>query len=84
MFSMALEDEFNGWKTASRIGKAKVDGDNGQFTDRLVRQTMTDNFRGAYTKAVRAEYGWKARPVNDGKPGRVFCRMIHIPAHPTA
>ena len=79
-----LQAALNGWKTASRIGKTKVDGDYGTYADRLVRQTMTDNFSGAYTKAVRAVYGWSARPVYDGQPGRAFCRMINIPTHPTA
>ena len=79
-----LQTALNGWKTAGRIGKTKIDGDYGSFVDRLVRQTITDNFRGAYTRAVKAEYGWRARPVNDGQPGRAFCRMLNIPAHPTA
>lgn len=79
-----LQTALNGWKTASRIGKTKIDGDYGPFADRLVRQTITDNFHGAYTKAVKAVYGWRARPVNDGVPGRAFCHMINIPAHPTA
>ena len=79
-----LQTALNGWKTSSRIGKTKIDGDYGQFADRLVRQTINDNFRGAYTKAVKAEYGWNARPVNDGQPGRAFCRMLNIPHHPTA
>ena len=79
-----LQTALNAWKTASRIGKTKVDGDYGAYADRLVRQTMTDNFRGAYAKAVRKIYGRTARPVNDGKPGRAFCQMLGIPAHPTA
>ena len=79
-----LQTALNGWKTAGRIGRTKIDGDYGPFADRLVRQTIADNFRGAYTKAVRAEYGWRARPVNDGEPGRAFCRMVNIPNHPTA
>lgn len=79
-----LQTALNGWRTAGRIGQAKIDGDYGPFVDRLVRQTMTDNFSGAYTKAVKDIYGWRARPVNDGQPGRAFCRMVNIPAHPMA
>lgn len=79
-----LQSALNKWKTAGRIGKTKVDGDFGSFGAKLVRQTITDNFRGAYTRAVRAEYGRLARPVNDGMPGPVFCRMLGIKAHPMA
>ena len=79
-----LQSALNGWKTASRIGNTKIDGDYGPFADRLVRQTISDNFLGAYTRAVKSEYGLLARPVNDGEPGRAFCRMVKIPVHPTA
>lgn len=77
-----LQQALNGWKTAGRIGKTKVDGDYGAFTDRLVRQTIDDNFNGAYKTAVKELYGSFVRPVNDGKPGRAFCRMIGISKHP--
>lgn len=79
-----LQTALNGWKTASRIGKTKIDGDYGAYADRLVRQTMTDNFHGAYTKAVVSIYGRGSRPVNDGVPGRAFCQMLGIPHHPYA
>lgn len=79
-----LQKALNGWKTAGRIGKTKIDGDYGPFGAKLVQQTINDNFKGAYTKAVKAEYGRFARPVNDGEPGPVFCRMLNIKPHPMA
>lgn len=79
-----LQRAVNKWATAGRLGKVKIDGDYGPFMDRLVKTTIKDNFRGTYTKAVRAEYGRLARPVNDGLPGPVFCRMVGVPAHPMA
>lgn len=79
-----LQTTLNKWKTSDRVGKTKIDGDYGPFVDRLVRQTITDNFNGAYKTAVRAVFGRTARPVNDGQPGRAFCRMFNIKPHPTA
>lgn len=79
-----LQAALNKWKTAGRIGKTKIDGDYGPFVDRLVKQTINDNMKGAYTKAVRALYGKLARPINDGQPGPVFCRMLAIKPHPMA
>lgn len=69
---------------ARPIGKTKIDGDYGPFVDRLVKQTMSDNYKGAYTQAVRALYGRLARPINDGEPGPAFAHMLGIPAHPLA
>lgn len=77
-----LQKALNGWKSAGRIGHTKIDGDYGPFVDRLVKQTIADNFKGAYRSAVRAVFGRLARPVNDGEPGRAFCRMLGIPTHP--
>lgn len=54
------------WKTASRMGKISIDGDYGAYAVKLVGQTITDNFSGGYTQAVRAVYGHDAKPVNDG------------------
>lgn len=59
-----------------------VDGDYGAYWQKLVRQTIADNFSGAYAKAVRALYGRDAKPVNDGQPGPTFCHMIGIRPHP--
>lgn len=77
-----LQSALNKWKTAGRVGMVKLDGDYAGFTDRLVRQTINDNFNGAYTTAVRSVYGAKAVPVNDGKPGKAFCKMVGITPHP--
>lgn len=77
-----LQEAVNLWKTASRMGKVAVDGDYGAYTQKLVRQTIADNFSGAYAQAVRALYGRNAKPVNDGQPGPAFCHMIGIPTHP--
>lgn len=80
----ALQAALNKWNTAGRIGKTKVDGDFGAFGAKLVQQTITDNFKGAYKQAVKAEYGRFAQPINDGEPGPVFCRMLNIKPHPMA
>ncbi|CAB0673708.1 hypothetical protein FRC0024_00097 [Corynebacterium diphtheriae] len=77
-----LQEAVNLWKTASRMGKISIDGDYGAYAAKLVGQTITDNFAGAYTQAVRAVYGHDAKPVNDGLPGPAFCHMIGIPSHP--
>lgn len=79
-----LQAALNKWKTAQRMGAVKVDGDLGAYTARLVKQTIADNFLGAYWKAVRAVFGRTARPVNDGQPGRAFAKMLGIPQHPSA
>lgn len=79
-----LQGALNKWRTSNRVGKTIVDGDFGPFVDRLVKQTMSDNMRGAYTKAVKALYGRLARPINDGEPGPAFCRMLNIKPHPLA
>ena len=79
-----LQGALNKWRTSTRVGKTKIDGDYGPFVDRLVKQTINDNFKGAYTKAVRALYGRLARPINDGEPGPAFCRMLNIKPHPLA
>ena len=79
-----LQTALNQWKTASRIGKTKVDGSYGAFGRTLVHQTIADNFLGSYREAVWAEYGKASIPKNDSTPGRAFCRMLSIPVHPCA
>ncbi|MGV9181804.1 peptidoglycan recognition protein family protein [Arcanobacterium canis] len=77
-----LQTALNQWKTAGRMGEVSVDGDLGPYTMRLVMQTQKDNALGAYRAACKKIYGAKSEPAIDGKPGRVFCKMLGIPHHP--
>lgn len=74
----------NKWRAVIRLGGIREDGDFGAFNARCVDAVINANFNGAYTKAVKAVYGANARPVNDKTPGKAFCKMLGIPAHPTA
>ena len=79
-----LQAALNEWKTASRLGKTKVDGSLGSYGFNLVKQTQLDNLKGAYQKAVTAVFGKGYAAVADGIPGKAFCKMVGIPAHPQA
>lgn len=77
-----MQTALNKWKSVRRIGLTLIDGDYGSYADTLVRAVIKDNFNGAYKQAVQAIYGSSAVPVNDGKPGQAFCKMLDIPTHP--
>ena len=73
-----LQTALNGWSAVSP--KLRTDGSIGGVTIAAVRRVMVRNPR-LYLAAFRHFYR-TGRPVNDGIPGPVFCRMISIPTHP--
>lgn len=80
----AYQSAINGWKTADRMGKTKVDGSYGSYASKLTLQIQKDNLKGAYQQAVTAIYGSGYTAKADGLPGKAMCKMVGVPVHPQA